>query len=126
MGNVLKYEFLGGILKESSNVLYLFFAVCRSVVLSSFQNSAFRVAVCSTWKGLYHLVFFSCLVPSTLLTLERGSKLSKFTDCVSDRIRFIIPSLLVCRPVMVLFLPSLDTFGRGTKLLTQALTDQES
>lgn len=37
MGNVLKYDFLGGILKESSNVLYLFFAVCRSVVLSSFQ-----------------------------------------------------------------------------------------
>lgn len=45
-----------------------------------------RVVVHRTAKGS-SLVFFFLPFPSFPLTSERGSKLSKFTDCFSDRIR---------------------------------------
>lgn len=50
-----------------------------------------------SWKESYRssgLTFLSAFPPLSLLTLERGSKLCKFTDCISGRIKTRIPSLL--------------------------------
>lgn len=74
-------------------------------MLLSFQNSEFRY--CGMWDLEGVLSSGLTLSASSPYTVNTGRKLSAFTDCFGDRIRTRIPSLLLCSPVIVLFLPSL-------------------
>lgn len=118
-------EFLGQVL-ESPDVCISSWESGGLLCSPLYKIQHSGVVVCRSGRILNRLsgpTFFYLPFPSFPVnwTLEGGSKLSKFTDFLTDGIRTRAASLLPPGLVIFLFLPYLATFRKGTKLLLQAL-----